>query len=378
MKHLLSFYHSFYGPKFFRYFRRPPDFNLKGFRIQFRVQTPKELFKHIQNNSGYQPCYIQTYDHGSQGNLKNNDPENMVFDRAFFDFDIHHEESDQIKRELQELRSQGPKQQLTQQDALKEKLRDLIVEEHISEPAIDDAKDFSMNFKEAFGEYPILFFSGCKGCHAYTFFKPIQEVDINLSISEFGKAIKDTYNYNTLDLSVLNDSKSRLSRVPYSKHQYTGLTVVPFSINESYDAIINKSLNPTVESFQNDNYLSTFGKHLEKIDPILKHNKTLKNNSNKVQKTRMNKIKSFSRVDDNRDFFRDLIGPPNQEYPNKKYVMYNCPFPNHTDNNPSFMVYKSGYRCYGCGKKGNYWQFLKDYYGWDDEQVKMYLKTYKS
>ena len=375
MNGLTSFYRSFYGPKFFRYFRRPPDFEHKGFRIQFIVQTPKELFKQIQQNSGYQPCYIQTYDHGFLGNLKKNIPENIVFNRAFFDFDIEHKESAQIKKKLQELRSQGLKHKLPKQDALKENLRDLIIEEHIAEPAINDAKDFSMNFNEAFREYPILFFSGCKGCHAYTLFKPIQDVDINLAISEFGKAIKDTYNYNTLDLSVLKDSKSRLSRVPYSKHQYTGLTVVSFSINDSYDTIINKSLNPVVESFHKDNYLSTFGKHLEKIDSILKHNKKIKNNSKKAKKTIINEIKSFNRVEDHRDFFRDVIGPPDRKYPNKKYVMYKCPFPDHPDNNPSFMVYKKGYKCYGCERKGNFWQFLKDYNGWDDNQIKAYLKN---
>jgi hypothetical protein len=29
-------------------------------------------------------------------------------------------------------------------------------------------------------------------------------------------------------------------------------------------------------------------------------------------------------------------------------------------------------------KKGNYWQFLKDYYGWRDEDVKSRLKNFNS
>ena len=374
MKNLPSFYQTFYGPKFFRHFRRPPDFKPNGFQIQFTVQTPNELFKYIQVNSGYHPCYIQTYNHGSHENLKQNNPEKILFDRAFFDFDIHHEESQQIKKELKDLRSHGLKYKLHQQDELKENLKNLIIEEHIAETAINEAKDFSIRFKEAFKAFPILFFSGGKGCHAYTFFKSIKHVDINRALLEFGKDVKDTYNYNTFDLSVLKDAKSRLSRVPYSKHQYTDLTVVPFIIDESYDKIVNKSLNPVVEPFQKDNYEGTLGEHLEKIDTILKHNDQVIKPSKKAKITRMHRNKSFSKVDDHRDFFMELFGPPECEYPDKEYVMYCCPFPGHSDNNPSFMVYKRGYRCYGCDRKGNYWDFLKDYNGWDDNQVRVHLK----
>lgn len=372
-----SFYQSFYGPKFFRYFRRPPDFELKGFQIQFTVNTPKQLFRHIQRNSGFHPCYIQTYDHGSIGNLKRNDPNKMVFERAFFDFDVHHDEYHQIKKELHDLRSHSLRYKLHHQDELKEKLRNLIVQNYIVESAINEAKDFAINFKKAFGTYPILFFSGGKGCHAYTFFKSIQQVDINRVISWFGKVVKDTYNYNTFDLSVLKDSKSRLSRVPYTKHQDTDLTVIPFTIEDSYDEIINKSLNPVVETFQKDNYLSTLGKQLKTIDPILKHNEDIKKTIKKATTTDIKQFKPFSRVKDHRIFFRELLGSPKMEYPDKEYVMYCCPFKDHNDTHPSFMVHKTGYNCFGCGRKGNYWQFLKDYNGWNDKQVRMYLKSHK-
>ena len=72
---------------------------------------------------------------------------------------------------------------------------------------------------------------------------------------------------------------------------------------------------------------------------------------------------------------RKFLGEPEKEYPEKEYVMYRCPFKDHPDNKPSFRVHKTGYNCYGCGKSGNYWQFLKDYNGWDDNQVKHYLKS---
>jgi len=176
----------------------------------------------------------------------------MTYDRAFFDFDIDHKDSHQIKKKLQDLRSHNLKHDPIEQDKLRERLRKFIIEEQIAAPAINEAKDFSIKFKESFGSYPLLFFSGCKGCHAYTFFNSIKNININQSLSWFGKQIKDTYQYQTLDLSVLQDAQSRLSRVPYSKHQYTLLTVVPFTIKDNYDTIINKSINPTVKSFKRE------------------------------------------------------------------------------------------------------------------------------
>jgi DNA primase len=76
-----------------------------------------------------------------------------------------------------------------------------------------------------------------------------------------------------------------------------------------------------------------------------------------------------------RVFFRSILGDPVKEYPDKDYFMYNCPFQDHEDKKPSFRVHKKGYYCYGCQKKGNYWQFLKDYNKWDDEKVWIYLRN---
>ena len=240
--------------------------------------------------------------------------------------------------------------------------------------AINEAKDFSINFENSFGTYPLLFFSGGKGCHAYTFFERLQKIDINRALSWLGYSIKKNYSYNTLDLSVLKDAKVRLSRVPYSKHQYTGLSVVPFSIEDSYDQIIHKSLDPIIEPFNMGDYISTLGDHLKKIDPIIKHNEMVKHSPKIVKNTEIHGIKSFKKVLDHRDFFKGLLGPPKHQYPDKEYVIYHCPFTDHNDDNPSFLVHKRGYTCYGCERSGNYWQFLKDYYGWNNNQVKTYLK----
>ncbi len=43
-----------------------------------------------------------------------------------------------------------------------------------------------------------------------------------------------------------------------------------------------------------------------------------------------------------------------------------CPFPNHSEKSPSFSVSqeKQLYNCFGCGKSGNIYSFLRDYYGY--------------
>jgi hypothetical protein len=357
MKGLLSFYKSFYGTNFYRHFRRPPDFNKSNFRIQFTAKDPKTLFLHVYRNNGNHPCLIHTYDHGSYDNLKEKKNNIMIYDRVFFDFDAENEEAQKIKKELVKLRSQGLNYKKSLQNKLQEKLQNLVIKNHISKPAIDDAKDFAQKFKETFGKHPILFFSGFKGCHAYILFKPAEFKNINLSISWFAKHIKKSYSYSTFDLSVTNDAKARLSRVPYTKHQLTDLTVMPFQLSDDYDDIVGKSLNPSVKNFEVKKHWTNFSKHLQKIDEIEYYNSKIRKTTPKPEIANKN---DFNGVIDHRIFFRRILGDPVREYPEKEYVMYHCPFHDHEDKKPSFRVNKKGYYCYGCQRKGDYWQFLKN------------------
>jgi len=373
MRGLQSFFESFYGPIFYRHFRRPTYFEKIKFRIQFNVETPKNLYIHVHRNSGNHPCLIHTYDHGSRGNLKRNNSEKMVFDRVFLDFDVSNHEVKKIKKDLTDLRSHGLKHEKSRQDELKDQLQDLIMNEKIAEQAIDEAKYFAVKFKETFGNYPALFFSGCKGCHAYTFFKATGFKNLNLAVSWFAENVKKSYNQHTLDLSVTQDAQARLSRIPYSKHQLTNLAVVPFSIEDEYDEIVKNSLHPHVEDFSREEYQTNFHKHLQKIDLVETYNAKVKSLNKAQNKVPSDGSKNFKGVHDHRVFFKSILGDPVREYPDKEYVMYNCPFKDHDDRKPSFRVHKKGYYCYGCQRRGNYWQFLGDFYDLDDMQIRKYL-----
>ncbi|AUB54905.1 hypothetical protein BK007_01970 [Methanobacterium subterraneum] len=377
MRGLQSFFESFYGPIFYRHFRRPTYFEKIKFRIQFTVETPKNLYLHLHRNSGNHPCLIHTYDHGSRGNLKRNISEKMVFDRVFLDFDVSNHEVKKIKKELTSLRSHGLKHEKSRQEELRDQLQDLITNEKIAKQAIDEAKHFAVKFKETFGKYPALFFSGCKGCHAYTFFKATGFKNLNLAVSWFAENVKKSYNQHTLDLSVTQDAQARLSRIPYSKHQLTDLVVVPFITEDDYDDIIRKSLHPHVEDFSREDYQTDFHKHLQKIDLVETYNARVKRINKPPNKASLDGSKNFNGVYDHRVFFKSILGDPVREYPDKEYVMYNCPFHDHDDRKPSFRVHKKGYYCYGCQKRGNYWQFFKDYYGLNNGGVKKYLQKLK-
>ena len=105
--------------------------------------------------------------------------------------------------------------------------------------------------------------------------------------------------------------------------------------------------------------ISSLGDHLIEIDRIIESNKRI--NKKKFDINHYNR----SNVFDHRDFFLEVIGKPVKEYEN--YNMYHCPLPDHEDTNPSFKVTINGYSCYGCGKWGNYRQFYKDYFYWNDD-----------
>lgn len=369
----INFYRSFFGSRFARHFRRPSDFKIS--RIQFTITKPRHVCQHVDKNSGFLPCYVSIYDYYTVDHLKDNEQANIIFDRAYFDFDISNTYIKNIKKNLTELRSHGLDYMVSEQDELKLQLKECIINNKVAKPAIDEGKLFAKIFKESFGKYPALFFSGFKGCHVYCFYEPTKLINPNKTIEYFASRTKNVYNLQTMDLSVNKSALSRVARIPYSKHQLTGLSVIPFKITDSYEDIISRSLNPIVEPFSIENHYTQFNGHLQNIDHTLEDNRQIKSAESATKiKCHPNSYNSYDGVD-HLSFFNDFLGEPVSKYLDKEYVMYCCPFTDHNDNKPSFRVFKTGYNCYGCSRKGNYWQFLKDYYNWDDIQVKHYLNS---
>jgi len=366
-----SFYSNFYGDSFRRHFRRIPDFIHSKIFKQYIVLSPKQLYRHVNKNSGFYPCFISVYDYGSVNNLKGKKKDNLIFDRIFFDFDTKDSEAERLKTMLIALRKEGPHYKREKQADLKEQLKGRVINNEIPKNAVDDAKIFSKIFKRDFGKEPALFFSGFKGCHTYVFFEPFEPKEINRTVHHFAENVKKSYGLDSMDLSVNKDAMSRVSRIPYSKHQLTDLTVVPFETSDNYNEIVRRAEDPKIQSFNVENHLIDFNIHLKKIDEILSQYVAIKPKTK--SNIRFNSQPSKFKTYDNRLLFKQTIGEPVKEY--EHYNMHQCPFPDHEDSKPSFMVHSKGYNCYGCNRKGNYWQFLKDYNGWDDDQVRMHLKS---
>ena len=247
-KTLQSFYKSFYGDSFARFFRRIPEFVTPCIKKEFCVSNPSHLPIYVNKFGLGYPCYISIYDYGNVNALKNRDKSSMVIDRVFFDFDVDNYEAKQIKKELTLTKSKGPDNETDKQEMLVKKAADLVINKHIAESAINQAKIFSERFKDEFSTYPQLFFSGFKGCHAYGFFEPVKLMNPNQTITYLAQVFKNALNLDSMDLSVNKDATSRLSRVPYSKHHITGLTVLPFDIKDEYQKIMDRIVNPVVKN----------------------------------------------------------------------------------------------------------------------------------
>jgi hypothetical protein len=333
--------------------------------------NPKQLCHHVNVNSGFHSCFISVYNYGSINNLKGINRNKLIFDRIFFDFDTKDPEAEKLKTKLITLRKEGPRYQRTKQADLKEQLKGRVINNEIAKKAVDDAKLFSKIFERNYGKEPALFFSGFKGCHAYVFFEPFEIKNINRTVHHFAENVKKSYDLEAMDLSVNKDAMSRISRIPYSKHQFTDLTVIPFETSDSYNEIVRRAQDPKIQSFNVENHLTDFNIQLKKIDEILSQHTPIK--SKPKSKYKFNSQPTKSKTYDNRLFFKQILGDPVKEY--EHYNMHQCPFSDHEDSKPSFMVHSKGYNCYGCNRKGNYWQFLKDYNGWDDDQVRMHLKS---
>jgi len=138
-----------------------------------------ELFRLI--NQGAAPVYVSVNPYNEAGEVE-------LIDRLFFDFDC------------------------------KEKVR----------YALDDALSFTNSLVKFYNISPLIIFSGKKGYHVYVWLEQPVEGPPN-HLAALYKLLRDLLvkgrKYRTLDAQAADIT--RLTRVPYSKHQVTGALCVP-------------------------------------------------------------------------------------------------------------------------------------------------------
>ncbi len=73
-------------------------------------------------------------------------------------------------------------------------------------------------------------------------------------------------------------------------------------------------------------------------------------------------------------FAKEHLGEPQGDY--GTYITYNCPLPNHTDDNPSFAVYQHNAICFGCGAWMNASDFMEQALNWPIDRIEDYYKEH--
>lgn len=386
---LINFFKDFYGFKFFK------QYSPIWHGVRYKQATIRHNSAYIVNNpvdlamainiNGDKPVshYITTNTHSKKINASN-----ILYDKWFIDFDVSNPEATDFKNWLNYIRRFNYNDELLLQKGLVKQYQDLVVDEHIAEKSINEAKDFALRFEDEYGNQPALFFSGAKGCHAYCFFEPIKLQAPNRTFLKLKKIVESAGKYTTIDESVHKDVHSRKSRVPYTKHPHTGLTVVPFTVNDSYDDIMVKSKNPVIEPFNKLDYTTEFHHPILELDRLemdnmllekeqrLKEQAELEAKRKRIQKLRLNLgVKSAGGYvkPDCRDLAQQILGSSSASY--GSYEMYSCPF--HDDNNPSMIVKSKYFSCLAdtCGFYGNYLDFIMKFFNLSYDDAIQYLRN---
>ena len=283
-------------------------------------------------------------------------------DRLFFDFDLE----DKTYKEL----------------SSSESAREMLFKSNILEKPFDEVSkvyDFMVdnNMK------PYILFSGSKGFHCLQFFNPIYLKNINTISMEYANTFANELNLKTIDFSVNKDAHKRKSRLPYSRHNFTDLFTIPIDINMDIEEILYESLNPTIQDFKIADYIiNGFSDNLINIDSeissLLEKQKQIREEKRKIKRKIRSQNPHYSKIDFSEIDFRNMVLDIASDYFVKsmdKYDIYNCPF--HQDNHHSAGCYDKRFYCSSCGESWNYWTFIRDFYGFeDDKDIINELKNY--
>lgn len=373
MDKLLSFYQQFYGKSFNRHYRPIND----KFSVNIDCNGSEQLIQLMRKERIPTNHYIETLNR-QDINVK----QSAIMDRLFFDFDGYSKDAKLIKEELHDLRKENLNKESSLQAALMEEYQRLLLDEKIAKQPIKEAKHFAESLFNDFDVYPLMFFSGGKGAHLYVLFEPVELINPDKTIETLAEMIKENNKYENMDLAVNKDPTARISRIPYTIHPISGCSVIPFSIDDDYETIINNSINPDVSEINIQNYKMKFDdklksfdeavtieierekKEIERARALKKQNLILKGRNMKLLKGGYDKDKI-----DLRDIFRQEVSSDVKDYGH--YIACKCPF--HSDNKPSMLVGEKWFKCEACSTSGNYVDFIMKLLGCSEKDAYIYL-----
>ena len=390
-----EFYQNYYNNKCYRDIRYIQELQLvgyseekepirKSFTKTFKVTTGTDLKSKLINDKRF-ISFLMNYRTKGAGTLASEvtyynsfldwntgDKSIKYIDRLFFDLDTDNEEAKAIKTMQTEAKANlmGKERYNTIKELQKE-FRELILDKHVLYNTFTEAKKL-IDYLVKSGAKPYITFSGSKGLHINTFIEPLQLNNSNRVNEAYTRQLKRELKLNTLDLNV-KDISSRLQRVPYSKHERTGLYAVPLAPSITYEELIEviSSNKPEVREFNIADYYSS--RSFRNMLIILDNDLTLldlKNKATKEKEAERNRRKifnnNFTRSDVNyNEYFTDLrdlvelvLGAPVKR--NKEYNLYKCCF--HKDNTASAICGKYVFYCFSCGANYNWYNFIKNYY----------------
>ena len=391
-----EFYQNYYNNKCYRDIRYILELQLIGYNEEkepirkngyaetFKVTTGTDLNSKLTNDRNFFK-FLMEYRRKGKGTLatevtyynsfldwNTGDKSIKYMDRLFFDLDTDNEEAKAIKNMQTEARANLlGKERYKAINELQKEFRELIVEKHILYNTFTEAKKL-IDYLSKSGAKPYLTFSGSKGLHINTFIEPLQLNNSNRVNEAYTRQLKRELKLNTLDLNV-KDISSRIQRVPYSKHERTGLYAVPLAPSITYEELIEviSKNRPEVKEFNIADYYSS--RSFRNMLIVLDNDLTLldlKNKATKEAEAQRNRRKifnnSFTRPDVNySEYFTDLrdlveliIGAPERR--KTEYNLYKCCF--HNDNTASAICGKYVFYCFSCGAKYNWYNFIKNYY----------------
>ena len=319
---------------------------VKSYALGYLNQRSKENYRH-DGNLAYSLSFFKDF-----VSYRMNDNTDRFTDRLMFDFDVSDVRLKELKKQVFTISkdfSLSWKERQKEKAVIQEQFRDLLFNTDVLDCALSDMMKLANYFHDGGLEtYPV--FSGSKGVHLYVFIPQVQSILIKEAVREYSTLLKETLQLSTLDLAVVRNIVKGVDRIPYSKHESTGLYVTPFDFTDDKETILKKSSKQKVTEF-------TFPDHHARdfVNTLITYNQTIHQEEEEKRKKAKQKkealatnIKGYNKkfvYVDLREFARDYIGSPAYEFDD--YDSYLCPF--HNDNRASASVYENGLICGVCG-----------------------------